>query len=52
MIKVQIKNDSILKKNSQLNNDQHSVIGGHVGNDLDAEELDLYRFMLGGLLPK
>ncbi|WP_167880928.1 hypothetical protein [Methanococcoides sp. AM1] len=52
MNNIQITNNSILGKTVSVNNDQHSVIRGHVGNDLNVEELELYRFMLGGLLGK
>lgn len=52
MNKINITNNSTLGKTVQVNNDQYSVIKGHVGDVLDAEELDLYRFMLGGLLAK
>lgn len=52
MNKIQITNNNIPGKTTQVNNEQHSVVRGHVGNNLNAEELDLYRFMLGGLLSK
>lgn len=52
MNEINIAKNSTLKKTVQVNNDQYSVIRGHVENDLNAEELDLYRFMLGGLLSK
>ena len=52
MNKIQVTNNSVLTKTTRKGNDQHSVIGGHVGNELSAEELDLYRFMLGGLVGK
>ncbi|MEL4304675.1 hypothetical protein [Methanococcoides sp. LMO-2] len=45
-------NNSIPAKMAPGNNDQHSVVGGHTFNDLDADELDIYRFLLGGLLSK
>ncbi|WP_445475667.1 hypothetical protein ACT9XH_02700 [Methanococcoides methylutens] len=52
MNNIQITNNSILRKMAQANNDQHFVIEGHIGTDLNAEELDLCRFMLGGLPAK
>ncbi|WP_156146029.1 hypothetical protein [Methanococcoides methylutens] len=49
---IQTTNNIIPVKAAPGNNDQHSVVGGHTGTDLDSEDLDLYRFMLGGLLSK
>ena len=33
-------------------NASHIVISGHTTDTLDSEELDLYRFMIGGLQAK
>lgn len=46
------KNNDKLKKHERAENISHTVISGHTADTLDSEELDLYRFMLGGLQAK
>ncbi len=49
---------NLMKNNDKLGNSKkahdvsHIVISGHPIDTLDSEELDLYRFMLGGLQAK
>ncbi|WP_440952005.1 hypothetical protein [Methanococcoides sp. FTZ1] len=52
MTKTQITKKTMPGKRSLVDNNQYSVVGGYTVSDLNAEELDLYRFMLGGLLAK
>ncbi|MBW6470431.1 MAG: hypothetical protein K0A90_04330 [Methanosarcinaceae archaeon] len=41
-----------LRNHEKAGNISHIVISGHTADKLDSEELDLYRFMIGGLQAK
>jgi len=47
-----MKNDDKCGNSKKAYDVSHIVIGGHPSDTLDSEELDLYRFMLGGLQAK
>ena len=47
-----MKNNDKYENRKKAEDTPHIVISGHPVDTLDPEELDLYRFMLGGLQAK
>ena len=47
-----MKNDDKSSNNKKAQDTSRIIISGHPVETLDPEELDLYRFMLGGLQAK
>jgi hypothetical protein len=47
-----MKNNDKSGNSKKAHDASHIVISGHPVDTLDSEELDLYRFMLGGLQAK
>ena len=47
-----MKNDDKHRNREKADNVSHIVISGHTTDTLDPEELELYRFMIGGLQAK
>lgn len=47
-----IKNNDRSENSKKAHNASHIVISGHPIDTLNSEELDIYRFMLGGLQAK
>ena len=47
-----MKNNDKHRNHEKADDNSHVVISGHTADTLDSEELDLYRFMLGGLQAK
>ena len=46
------KNNDKFGNSKKADDNSHIVISGHTADTLDSDELDLYRFMLGGLQAK